>query len=105
MDSTSGVFNACELLNDFVKQVVTDRWEAGLRSFATWLREDNGGRPYTWLRPDFVSPVPLIFPVLRAKILWMRLGLQNLLLEEWMVGPGMRLRLCLFPSSPGWLSF
>ena len=38
------VFDALELLNAFVKHVVTDRREAGIRRWATWLREDTGAR-------------------------------------------------------------
>ena len=54
------VLDALSLLNDFVRQVVVSRGDAGLIGWATWLRDDLGSRPYVWLRPDFVSPSPFL---------------------------------------------
>ena len=50
------VFDSFGLLNEFVRQLVTSRRDAGLRCWANWLREDVGSRPHAWLRPDFVTP-------------------------------------------------
>ena len=52
------VFDALGLLNDFVRQVVTSRRDAGLSSWAPWLPEDLGARPYHLLRLHFVPPSP-----------------------------------------------
>ena len=56
------VFDALGLLNDFVKHEVFDRRGAGLRRWATSLREDLGARPCAWLRPDFVPPFSFLVP-------------------------------------------
>ena len=40
------IFDSLDLLDEFVRQVVTSRRHSGLRSWATWLREDLGSRPY-----------------------------------------------------------
>ena len=48
------VFDALGVLDDFVRQVVVARKGSGLRSWAKWLREDLGSRPYTFFIPDFV---------------------------------------------------
>ena len=54
------VFDALALLNDFTWQVVVSRKDAGLHMWANWLREDLDSRPYAWLRPDFVLPLPFL---------------------------------------------
>ena len=54
------VFDAFDLLNDFTKQVVVCPRETGIRKWTRWLREDQGARPYAWLRPDFVPPSPFL---------------------------------------------
>ena len=48
------------MLNDFTRQVVVSRREAGVRKWTNWLREDLGSRPCVWLRPDFVPPSPFL---------------------------------------------
>ena len=48
------------MLNDFLKQVVVNRWNIGIRKWASRLREDSSSRPYAWLRPDFVPPSPFL---------------------------------------------
>ena len=50
------VFDALGRLEAFVKQVVTDRSKAGLRWWATCLREDLGARPCAWLWADSAPP-------------------------------------------------
>ena len=47
-------------MNDFLKQVVVSRRDVGIRKWVSWLREDLGSRPYSWLRPDFVPPSPFL---------------------------------------------
>ena len=47
-------------MNDFLEQVVVSRWDVGIRKWVSWLREDLGSRPYSWLRPDFVPPSPFL---------------------------------------------
>ena len=42
------------VLYSFLKQVVVNRRDIGIRKWASWLREDSGSRPYAWLRLDFV---------------------------------------------------
>ena len=55
------VLDAVGLLNDFVWQVVVVRWDSGLRSWANWLREDLGSRPYAIL----CVPVPFLSSEIR----------------------------------------
>ena len=52
------VFDSLDILNDFTRQVVVSRREAGVRKWTNLLREDLGARPCAWLRPDFVPPSP-----------------------------------------------
>ena len=47
------VFDALALLDDFTRQVVVSRKDAGLHRWTNLLREDLGSR---LLRPDFVLP-------------------------------------------------
>ena len=58
MAYTSG--DALAFLDDFTRQVVVSRKDAGLHQWANWLREDSGSKPYAWLRPDFVPPSPFL---------------------------------------------
>ena len=51
------VFDALEVLNVFVREVVTSRKDA---YWARWMREDLDTKPYHWLRADFVPPSPLL---------------------------------------------
>ena len=48
------------MLNDFNRQVVVSRRDAGVRKWTNWFREDLGSWPYAWLRPDFVPPSPFL---------------------------------------------
>ena len=52
------VFDSLNILNEFTRQVVVSRKEAGVRKWTNWLREALGSRPHACLRPDFVSPSP-----------------------------------------------
>ena len=54
------VFDSLDVLNDFTRQVVVSRRDNGIRKWASWLREDSGSRPYVWLRPDFLPPLPFL---------------------------------------------
>ena len=54
------VFDSLDVLSDFIKQVVVNRRDTGIRKWTWWLREDLGARPYVWLRPDFVPPSPFL---------------------------------------------
>ena len=58
MVSTGVFFDSLEVLNGFIKQVVDNRRNVGVRKWTTWLREDLGSRACAWLRPDFVPPSP-----------------------------------------------
>ena len=81
MGSTSGFFDALELLDDFVQQVVIDRRDSGLHRWVTWLKEDASAKPYDWLRPDFVlcpSPLSSRIPSLRLLGSWLSLMLMML---------------------------
>ena len=55
------VINFLDVLNDFTRQFVVTRREAGVRKWTNWLREDVGSRPYAWLRPDVVPPSPFFY--------------------------------------------
>ena len=61
------VFDSLDVLNDFIKQVVVNRRDTGIRKWTWWLREDLGARPYAWLRPDFRSSL-LPFLVVKAPL-------------------------------------
>ena len=54
------VLDSLELLNGFLKQVVVNRRDEGVRKWTNWLREDLCSRPCAWLRPDFVPPSPFL---------------------------------------------
>ena len=49
-------FDSLESLNGFIKQVVVNRRDVGVRKWTNWLREDLGSRPCAWLWPEFVPP-------------------------------------------------
>ena len=50
------VSDALDVRNDFVRQEVTSRRDAGWRTWGRWLHEDLGTRSHQWLRADFVPP-------------------------------------------------
>ena len=52
--------DSLDVLSDFIKEVVVNRRDTGIRRWTRWLREDLGVRPYVWLRPDFVPPSPFL---------------------------------------------
>ena len=54
------VFDSLEVLFEFLKQVVVSRRDVGVRKWTRWLREDLSSRPYVWLPPDFVHPLPFL---------------------------------------------
>ena len=54
------VHRSLDVLNDFIKQVVVNRRDTGVRKWTWWLREDLGATPYLWFRPDFVLPSPFL---------------------------------------------
>ena len=54
------VFDSLKLLNDFLRQVVVNRRDIGIRKWTRWLREDLRSRPCAWLTPDFIPPSPIL---------------------------------------------
>ena len=54
------VYDSLDILNDFTRQVVVSRRDAGVRRCANWLREDLGSGAHAWVRPDFVPPSPFL---------------------------------------------
>ena len=83
-------FDSLDIFDDFTRRVVVCRKDAGLRKWASWLREDLGFRPNAWLRPDFVLPFSFLsLRTLRLRCLGFWWNLVSLMLS--FVKPG-----CLF---------
>ena len=72
------VFDALGLLDDFVKQVVIVRREAGLRRWATWLGEDIGARRVLGSGRTLSPHLPTLSSRLRLLGIWLSLILSML---------------------------
>ena len=45
---------------DFLHKVVVFRRDVAVRSWRSWLLEDDKVHPYRWLKPDLVAPAPFL---------------------------------------------
>ena len=97
------VFDSLEVLNCFLKQVVS-RGNIGIRLWGDWLREDLSSRPYTSLKPDVVLPSPFLV------VLDSRTGSSRILVEPQLIDAEFRKAWmpffcrsssCYFSSVPG----
>ena len=49
-----------DVVVDFLHKVVVFRRDDAVRSWRSWLLEDDKVHPYRWLKPDLVAPAPLV---------------------------------------------
>ena len=49
-----------DVVVDFLHKVVVFRRDAAVRSWRSWMLEDDRVHPYRWLEPDLVAPAPLL---------------------------------------------
>ena len=49
-----------DVVVDFLHKVVVSRRDVAVRSWRSWLLEDDKVHPYRWLKPDLVAPAPLL---------------------------------------------
>ena len=49
-----------DVVVDFLHRVVVFRRDVAVRSWRSWMLEDDKVHPYRWLRPDLVAPAPLL---------------------------------------------
>ena len=49
-----------DVVVEFLHKVVVSRRDVAVRSWRSWMLEDNKVHPYRWLKPDLVAPAPLL---------------------------------------------
>ena len=49
-----------DVVVDFLHKVVVFRRDVAVRSWRSWMLEDDRVHPYRWLKPDLVAPAPLL---------------------------------------------
>ena len=49
-----------DVVVDFLHRVVVSRRDVAVRSWRSWMLEDDKVHPYHWLKPDLVAPAPLL---------------------------------------------
>ena len=49
-----------DVVVDFLHKVVVSRRDVAVRSWRSWMLEDDKVHPYRWLKPDLVAPAPLL---------------------------------------------
>ena len=49
-----------DVVVDFLHRVVVSRGDVAVRSWRSWMLEDDKVHPYRWLKPDLVAPAPLL---------------------------------------------
>ena len=49
-----------DIVVDFLHRVVVSRRDVAVRSWRSWMLEDDKVHPYRWLKPDLVAPAPLL---------------------------------------------
>ena len=53
-----------DVVVDFLHKVVVSRRDVAVRSWRSWVLEDDKVHPYRWLKPDLVAPAPLCVVIL-----------------------------------------
>ena len=50
----------CDVVVDFLHKVVVSRKNVAVRSWRSWILEDDKVHPHRWLKPDLVAPAPFL---------------------------------------------